>query len=397
MVENVGSAMITSGMSLEDAQRRIEAFRTRFKEPHFYFAQHAAFALALTPDLLYRLWANFQRDIYNERLKIPWLAVSDLLLSPLCEEVDVGYELYEMDITVRAQLLNSLQVHSRFGKKRIHDLADFLQDYAYQQFKSADPTILEVARGQIWTVLAYIRTDETADELKKAFAALQKNDEIEKIRIITLMETFGQLAEPFAALKGFVPALVYMQERLNASVADVSEIVEKQQEIEDASDYVSKMQDHITKPEMSSFGRFSVDEAFIYIYDRHIEDLRHYLRNLGVLEPLNDIIHEAYLRLYSRMKMIREPTEVEKVETMVAYLYTIARNIVYDNHRRNKRISHINGEVNDTLLQSIPDKALLPEEVYEEKELIEALKKAIEKLPEKIAEAVRGLIEGKNI
>src|SRR5713226_3459917 len=115
MVENASSATIEQGMSPELARRRIEVFRKRFKEPHFYFAQHAAFPLALTPDLLYRLWANFQRNIRDDRLKIPWLAVSDLLLSPLCEEVDVGYELYEMDTTVRAQLLNSLQASPDFG------------------------------------------------------------------------------------------------------------------------------------------------------------------------------------------------------------------------------------------------------------------------------------------
>jgi hypothetical protein len=49
-------------MKPEVVTRRIEAFHQRFGEAHLDFAYHAAFPLALTPDLLYRLWANFQRD-----------------------------------------------------------------------------------------------------------------------------------------------------------------------------------------------------------------------------------------------------------------------------------------------------------------------------------------------
>ncbi len=66
-------------------------------------AYHAALPLALTPDLLYRIWANFRRDIQDEFIDIPWIAVSDLILSSLCDEV--GHELYEMDATVRQELL----------------------------------------------------------------------------------------------------------------------------------------------------------------------------------------------------------------------------------------------------------------------------------------------------
>lgn len=64
-------------MRPEVAQRRIEAFRKRFGEAHLYLAYHAAFPLALTPDLLYRMWANFQRDIHGEVLNIPWIAVAE--------------------------------------------------------------------------------------------------------------------------------------------------------------------------------------------------------------------------------------------------------------------------------------------------------------------------------
>ena len=68
------------------ATRRINLFEKRFGKPHLYLAYHAAFPLALTPELLYRLWANFQQDIDGIVLDIPWEAVGDILLSSLCEE-----------------------------------------------------------------------------------------------------------------------------------------------------------------------------------------------------------------------------------------------------------------------------------------------------------------------
>src|SRR5579883_1370540 len=106
---------------------RLRAFRDRFGEAHLHLAYHAAFPLALTPDLLYRLWANFQQDIQGEMLDIPWVAVADLLLSSLCEEV--GHELYEMDRDVRAALLDQLKHDARFGQTRLRELSDFLLTY----------------------------------------------------------------------------------------------------------------------------------------------------------------------------------------------------------------------------------------------------------------------------
>ncbi|WP_375510021.1 hypothetical protein [uncultured Nostoc sp.] len=101
----------------EVTNRRIESFSKRFGKAHLYLAYHAAFPLALTPDLLYRLWANFQQDIHGEMLGIPWVAVADLLLSNLCDEV--GHELYEIDLAVRNELLNRFKEDEKFGQQRI--------------------------------------------------------------------------------------------------------------------------------------------------------------------------------------------------------------------------------------------------------------------------------------
>lgn len=188
-------------MRLEVAYRRIESFRKRFGEPHLYLAYHAAFPLALTPDLLYRLWANFQRDIHGEVLNIPWIAVADLLLSSLCDEV--GHELYEMDGAVRKALLSELEASPRFGNQRINDLSDFLLAYVQQQLDSPDLDTRDFAQAQRWTALAYTRPGEAAHDLALALSKLKLDDRAEWVRMASLVETF---AEP---LKGFEPLLVY--------------------------------------------------------------------------------------------------------------------------------------------------------------------------------------------
>src|SRR5205823_6844555 len=127
--------------------------------------------MAFTSDLLYRLWVNFRRDTKGEMLNIPWIAVADMLLSPLCNEV--GHELYEMDVTVRTELLNALKANPDFAQRRINELSDFLLDYIQQQLNSNDPDTRDFAQAQRWTALAYVRPGKAAHEL---VAALRKVD-----------------------------------------------------------------------------------------------------------------------------------------------------------------------------------------------------------------------------
>jgi CheY-like chemotaxis protein len=188
-------------MRPEVAHRRIEAFGKRFGEAYLYLAYHAAFPLALTPDLLYRLWANFQRDIHGEVLNIPWIAVADLLLSSLCDEV--GHELYEMEKEVRNALLSELKANPRFGTERINELSDFLLAYVRQQLDSPDIDTRDFAQAQRWTALAYTRPTEAAREIATALSRLKLEDTAEWVRMASLVETF---AEP---LTEFEPLLIY--------------------------------------------------------------------------------------------------------------------------------------------------------------------------------------------
>ncbi|MDF5726566.1 MAG: formylglycine-generating enzyme family protein [Rhizonema sp. PD38] len=193
-----------SKIKLEVAQRRIESLKKRFGTGHLYLAYHAAFPLALTPDLLYRLWANFQLDIHGEVLGIPWIAVADLLLSSLCDEV--GHELYEMNVAVRNVLLNLLQEDDKFGQKRINQLSDFLLNYVRQQLQSDDPDIKDFALAQRWIALAYTRSNQATHELALALKSAYSQDRADLIRLASLMET---LAEPLGGWEEFQPLLIY--------------------------------------------------------------------------------------------------------------------------------------------------------------------------------------------
>ncbi|MEZ2232600.1 CHAT domain-containing protein [Microcoleus sp.] len=207
-------------MKPEVGRRRIEAFERRFGKTHLIFACHAAFPLALTPDLLYKLWANFQRDIHGFVLGIPWVAVADLLLSSLCDEV--GRELYEMDKAVRNSLLNRLKEDENFGQPRINELSDFLLVYVRQQLQSNDQEVRDFAQAQRWTALAYTRPSEAARELALALKNAYQQDRAEQVRLASLVETF---AEPLAE---FEPLLVYAREigkfAPSASVGAVTEV-----------------------------------------------------------------------------------------------------------------------------------------------------------------------------
>ncbi|MEH2235452.1 WD40 repeat domain-containing protein, partial [Nostoc sp.] len=212
------------------AKRRIESFSKRFGEPHFYLACHAAFPLALTPDLLYRLWANFQQDVNSDMLNIPWIAVADLLLSNLCNEV--GYELYEIDWAIRNELLNQLKNNPCFGQQRILELSDFLLAYIQEQLNSSNPDTRDFAQAQKWTALAYAQPHEAAREIASNLASLNVEAGSEWIRLTSLVET---LIEPLA---GYEPLLVYVSGMKSFARGNVSEAKNLLSQVMDSKDKI---------------------------------------------------------------------------------------------------------------------------------------------------------------
>ncbi|NEQ69352.1 MAG: hypothetical protein F6K21_28450 [Symploca sp. SIO2D2] len=192
-------AAVTSKINQERALRvavkRIEGFTKQFGKEHRDLALHAAFPLALTPDLLYQIWANFVPEA-------PWTAVAHVLLSRLCREV--GYEMYEMEISDRNLLLRELK--KEFGQQRLDELAEFLLDYVAQRLTGDDSDIRDLREAQEWTALAYTKPDELARKLAEALSERVKGEDMgEVLRLTSLVDTF---AEPLLEA-GFEPLLIY--------------------------------------------------------------------------------------------------------------------------------------------------------------------------------------------
>lgn len=184
---------------IQDAIERIDAFGKRFTPGHLDLAYHAAFPLALTPDLLYRL-----RDYpFQPKLKIPWIAVADLLVSGLCYEV--GQELYEMDRTVRQVLLDRLTQDNRFSQERLIQLSKFLLEYIDRQISYTNSNLIQAQR---WTALAYVRPTEAAERItQKLNTLLQQRHQSGWLQMGFLVET---LAKPLKDAN-FEPLLTLSQ------------------------------------------------------------------------------------------------------------------------------------------------------------------------------------------
>ncbi|MDJ0696076.1 formylglycine-generating enzyme family protein [Mastigocoleus sp. MO_188.B34] len=268
----------------EVVHQRIESFAKRFGKKHLYLASHAAFPLALTPDLLYGLWANFQQDIHGEVLGIPWIAVADLLLSSLCDEV--GYELYEMDLAVRNQLLKELQADERFGKQRINEMSDFLLEYVHQKLQSHDPDIQDFAKTQQWIALAYTRSSQAARELALAFSKLDQQESAELLRMASLTETF---AEPLAE---FQPLLIYARGmgkfargNLEAAKAEFGKVLKERKQIRIAG--VSLPVPEQIKANFQALGlkTFSFETVTVdargNMTNRHNREAKYFVEDLG--------------------------------------------------------------------------------------------------------------------
>lgn len=169
---------------------RLRSFARRFGRAHLDFACHAAFPLALTPDLLYLLWAAFPRDARDQPIGAPWVAVADLLLSSLCDEV--GHELFEFEPEVRDELLAELKRSPRFGPARITALAAFVSEYVGQQLRSSDPFVRDFAEAQHWAARAATDPAGAAAELARAYAELRGTERDRLLRLEAIIEAIAR-------------------------------------------------------------------------------------------------------------------------------------------------------------------------------------------------------------
>lgn len=185
--------------------RLLDAFRARFGPAHELFACHAAFPAALTPELAYQLWAAFRADVRGQPLWVPWIAVADLLLSPLCAEI--GEELYEMAPDVRAALRRRLAEEPRLGPQRVQELSGFLLDAAAAALHAEDAYDRTLAQTQRLTALAYSAPERTATLLVSMLAELGADDLSSWIRLASLIEGLAEPLAAFPALRQFARAM----------------------------------------------------------------------------------------------------------------------------------------------------------------------------------------------
>ena len=215
----------------------ITTFEKRFGQPHLNLAYHAAFPLALTSDLLYRLWANFQCGCWGQSLNIPWVAVADLMLSNLCKEV--GYGLYEMPPAVRTTLLNQLKANPRFGPDRIRQLAEFLLTYHQQQIYGEDPDLRDLAQAQRWTALAHTQPAKAAQELAAVMAKVSHQDKTELIRMAALVNSLESPLANFKSLLTYAKGMdCFAQGDLSAAAAEFRRLRQRGQQVKIAGVYL---------------------------------------------------------------------------------------------------------------------------------------------------------------
>ncbi|MCP4421334.1 MAG: hypothetical protein GY805_32385, partial [Chloroflexi bacterium] len=168
----------------------IDRFTDRFgtAQGHLEMAYHAALPQALTPDLLYLIWANFRLDAQGNPLNMQWVTVADLILSPLCREI--RHETYVMETAVSQELLDKMAKDERFGPDYILRLGQFVQHYANQFIRSDIPSMRQYGQAQQWAAQAYTEPDRLLESLANQFG--QSPSEAETMRLADLLNTFSE-------------------------------------------------------------------------------------------------------------------------------------------------------------------------------------------------------------
>jgi RNA polymerase sigma-70 factor, ECF subfamily len=129
------------------------------------------------------------------------------------------------------------------------------------------------------------------------------------------------------------------------------------------------------------------DAALNAIMERHGERLFHYLlRQLDNETDANEVAQEAFVRVYLNRARF-QPSQ--KFST---WLYAIATNLVRDRFRWRQRHPQVSleaeSEDGNTVKDALPDGAASPSEETEAKERTQAVRGAVQALPEDLRTAV---------
>lgn len=174
-------------------ETQIDRFSDLYGKAHLWFLYHAAFPLSLTPDLLYCLRDYIQRKDHIQDFSIPWIVVSDVLLSGFCKEV--GHGLYEFKPDMRHELLRRLKADDRFGEARLKELATFILIYTDSLLYSTESVDLSFVTTLRWGATAYLRPQMASRDFAAALSHSYEKDFSDLNRVATIVK---YLADPLA-------------------------------------------------------------------------------------------------------------------------------------------------------------------------------------------------------
>jgi hypothetical protein len=177
-------------MSLTLAEKRVNDFERKFGEHGkvaLQFAYHAALPVALNADLLHLLRINFFLDPPSA---LPYTAEFELLLSPLCREIDEG--LYEIEPEIRDILLQGLYSIDR--GQRIKDVATLLWQYIDRDAVWIDRVELE--RSQQLTVLNFLDPEKAEKWLSEVEAGISSGQSATRDWYVAMRQDLERQFQP---------------------------------------------------------------------------------------------------------------------------------------------------------------------------------------------------------
>ena len=174
-------------MSSTLAEKRVNDFERKYGEVALQLAYHAALPVALNADLLHLLRINFFLD---PPTALPYTAEFELLLSPLCREIDEG--LYEIEPEIRDILLQGLC--SIDNGQQIKDVATLLWQYIDRDAVWIDRVELE--RAQQLTVLNFLDPAKAGDYLAEGDAEIEAGQIAERDWYVAMRQEIDRYPQP---------------------------------------------------------------------------------------------------------------------------------------------------------------------------------------------------------
>ncbi|MEJ1237367.1 pYEATS domain-containing protein [Chryseolinea sp. T2] len=196
--------------------RFVDDFFLEYQFGHFIFAAYASVPATLTPDLLYKLWQNFNQYTWmGNPTMIHRVAVADVLLSPMCDEV--GFELYEMSYPIRIEFQRWLKVAyddedglwKERGLHSLEEIADFSEQYYRIPNDATQRWGTAYTEHQVNEALSNTNPGKYIRVLRdKFYIAARENNESDMLR---LLDTVGNTTKRWQHLQGANPNNVLKQ------------------------------------------------------------------------------------------------------------------------------------------------------------------------------------------